>query len=356
MAEPAKKFLIVKLSSLGDVVHGLPFLRTLRVNFPAAHIAWAVEEKCKDVLYQNPDLDELIVVRSKKWRKDLGRQSLGELLDFVRLLRQRRFDAVFDLQGLIKSGLIAFLSRAPLRVGFHPRDCRERLNAWFTNRKGAFAGKGRHVVDKNLSLLNAVGARSFVKEFPLAVPAEAEAYIADYFKNNPDLAAGPLAAVNPGAGFQTKRWDLKRFAQLADRIAGELGCNVLLTWGPGEEDLVKAISANMRQNHRIAPPTGIHQSIALLRRMHLFVSCDTGPLHLCAALNVPTVSIFGPTDPARNGPYGNNHETVYKSLPCSFRYKRKCPTHNECMDQVTVDQAFAAVRKSFSIHVKVLAI
>lgn len=355
MDESAKKFLIIKLSSLGDVVHALPFLGTLRKNFPSAHIAWAAEEKCKDVLYRNPDLDELIVVRSKKWRKDRDRQSLRELLDFVRLLRQRRFDTVFDLQGLIKSGLIAYLSKAPLRIGFHPRDCRERLNVWFTNRKGAFIGKGRHVVDKNLSLLNEVGARAFVKEFPLAVPAEAEAYIADYFKANPGLASGPLAAINPGVGFQTKRWELKRFAQLADRIAGELGCNVLLTWGPGEEGLVKTISANMRQKCHVAPPTGIHQSIALLRRMHLFVSCDTGPLHLCAALNVPTVSIFGPTDPARNGPYGNIHETVHKTLPCSFCYKRKCPTHNECMDQVSVEQAFAAVRKSFSIHVKVLA-
>ncbi len=349
------RFLIIKLSSLGDVIHNLPVLRTLRKNFPKAYIAWIVEEKCKDVLYNNPDLDELIVVRTKHWRRNWNRQSFAEITETISRLRRHRFDVVFDFQGLAKSGLIAFLSGAPVRVGFHRHDCRERLNTLFTNRKGAYVGKGAHVIDKNLSLLNEVHATTVIKEFPLHVPLSVKEYIDAYLKDNQDLTANPVAVINPGVGFKTKQWSLSRFAQLGDRVASELGYNVLLTWGPGEEEKIKLISSQMKRRHWIAPPTSIHQSIELFRHINLFISCDTGPLHLCSVMGIPTVSIFGPTDPVRNGPFGPNHEVVYKKLPCSFCYKRQCPLKNECMDEVTVEDVFQAVKKSISNHVKILA-
>lgn len=355
MDESNKNFLIVKLSSLGDVIHSLPVLRTLRENFPKSFIAWVVEEKCQDVLYNNPDLDELIVLRTKYWRRNWSGQSLVEVFKAVRTIRQRRFDVVFDLQGLAKSGLIARLSGAPERIGFHRRDCRERLNTWFTNRKAPYVGKGVHVIDKNLALLLRVGVTDFVKAFPLAIPTASHEYIAAYLESNKDLLSNPIAVINPGVGFKTKQWSLGRFAELGDRIASELGYNILLTWGPGEEKKIESIAAQMQERHWIAPPTSIHQSIALFSHISLFVSCDTGPLHLCSVMGIPTVSIFGPTDPVRNGPVGLNHEVVYKTLPCSFCYKRQCPTQNECMEEVTVEDVFQAVKKSVSIHAKVLA-
>ena len=189
----------------------------------------------------------------------------------------------------------------------------------------------------------------------MAVPPSADEYIAAYLKNNPDLMSSPIAAINPGVGFKTKQWNLARFAQLADRIAGDMGYHILLTWGPGEEEKIKFIASQMSQRHWMAPPTSVHQSISLFRHINLFVSCDTGPLHLCLVMGIPTVSIFGPTDSVRNGPVGANHEVVYKTLPCSFCYKRQCPTKNECMDQITVDDVFLAVKKSISNYIKVLA-
>ena len=359
MAPESKKFLLVKLSSLGDVVHTLPVLRALRTAFPKAFIAWIVEEKSQDVLYKNPDLDELIVVRTKHWRRNWNLDSLREIREVYTRLKRHRFDYVFDFQGLIKSGVFAYLSGAPNRLGFHRKDCRERLNTLFINHNAPYSGKNIHVIDKNLCLLKMVekegGIADIPKEFPLAVPQEANEYIKEYLMNNPELTGKPIVGINPGVGFKTKQWDLKRFAELADRISLEMGFNILLTWGPGEEEKINQITKAMTQRAWPAPPTSIHQSTALYRQLSLFVSCDTGPLHLCAALGIPTVSIFGPTDPVRNGAYGDIHEVVCKKLPCSFCYKRRCPTQNECMDQVTVDDLFEQVKKSIATHTKVLA-
>ena len=345
-----EKFLIVKLSSLGDIVHTLPVLRTLRENRPNAFIAWIVEEKVRDVLYGNPDLDELIVVRTKYWRRNGSFETLREVRNVVRRLRGHSFDVAFDFQGLLKSGVIARLSGARQRIGFHREDCRERLNVLFTNRKAPRIGKPIHVVDKNLALLKMIGIGRFHKQFPLRVPGAAEAYIENFFQDNPELAANPVVAINPGVGFQTKQWELQRFAELADRIAGELHCNPLFTWGPGERNMIAEITAQTTRRFWLAPPTDVHQSIALYRRLQLFVGGDTGPLHLCAALGIPTVSLFGPTDPARNGPCGDGHRVVCKPLPCSFCYKRKCPTDNECMKEITVEEVFEPIRETLYNH------
>jgi lipopolysaccharide heptosyltransferase I len=343
---PPRKILIVKLSSLGDIVHTLPVLRTLRENFPNAHISWIVEEKNQDLLYKNPDLDELIVARTKQWRRRWSPETFREITATLRAIRGRRFDAVFDFQGLAKSGVIAWLSGAPNRFGFHREDCREFLNTLFINRKAPRFGKAAHVVEKNLALLKLLGDLPIHREFPLTIPDAAENRVKNFFDDHPEIANRPIVAINPGVGFKTKQWELPRFADVADRVAGELACHVLLTWGPGEEEKVRRIANAMRHKYWLAPATDIHQSIALYRRLDLFVGCDTGPLHLCAALGVPTVSIFGPTDPIRNGAYGTGHVAVYKTLPCSFCYKRKCPTQNECMDQVSAEEVFEAVKKT----------
>lgn len=342
--DPArKKFLIVKLSSLGDVVHTLPVSRTLRENYPHAFIAWVVEERVQDVLRGNPDVDELIVVRTKYWRRRWNLETFREIGAIFRRIRGLSFDYVFDFQGLLKSGVIAFLSGAPNRIGFHRRDCREFLNTLFINRKAPYIGKKTHVVDKNLFLLKAVGIQRFHKQFPINIPPHD--VIENFFEDNPELSQNPIVAINPGVGFKTKQWKLRRFAELADRIAGELECHILFTWGPGEKEKIDFIGSQMTQRFWVAPPTTVAQSATLYRRLQLFVGCDTGPLHLCAALGIPTVSLFGPTDPARNGPFGNGHQVVYNTLPCSFCYKRKCPTHNECMEEIQVESVFAPVKK-----------
>ncbi len=342
-----RKILILKFSAMGDVVHALPVAATLRKSLPDAHIAWMVEERYQDILRGNPDIDEIIPLRTKVWRKNWNAKSLAEILNTIKTLHRHKFDLVFDLHGLIKSGIIAKLSGAPTRVGFHRKNCKEKFSALFTNQKGPYMAGGLHVVDMYLTLLQTALKKVVeTKNFPLQVPDEADEKVAYFFDQHPDLSTRPVIGINPGAGFESKQWELVRFAQLADRISEELSCSIMLTWGPGEEFKAQQISAYMKQKNWIAPPTSILESIALYKRMALLVSCDSGPLHLGAALGIPTVSIFGPTDPVRNGAYGVNHETVYKVLSCSFCWKKTCPLGTkECMDQVTVDEVFQAVKQ-----------
>ena len=331
MRETPQRILIVKMGSIGDIVHTLPILRTLRKHYPDSFIAWAVEEKMADLLYKNPDLDEIIITATKRWRKNWNISTLSELTGTIRQLREKSFDTVLDLQGLIKSGVVAFLTGAPNRLGFSRKDCRETPNILFTNRKARpYIEKG-HVVDKNLSLLKRLEIQNFNVDFPLNSSPEAELSIQEFCDSHANFFQNPVAVVNPGVGFSTKQWALDRFARIADRVHSELNLNILLTWGPGEKEKVEKISSLMTETCLIAPPTTILESIALYRKLNLFISGDTGPLHICAALGIPTVSIFGPTDPVKNGAYGPGHTTAFKVLSCSFCYKRKCPTENECM-------------------------
>jgi heptosyltransferase I len=346
MLETPQRILIVKLGSIGDIVHTLPVLRTLRVRFPKAFIAWAVEEKLADLLYENPDLDEVIIISTKRWRKNLSLATFSEVIGTVRSLREKSFDIVLDFQGLIKSGVVSFLTGAKSRAGFSRKDCREKANALFTNRKARPFIKTGHVVDKNLSLLKKFQIEKFEIKFSLKSSPEAETSIRSFCDNNADFFQKPVAAVNPGVGFQTKQWALDRFAKIADRVFRELNLNILLTWGPGEKEKVEEIASQMKEKCLIAPPTTILESIALYQKLDLFIGGDTGPLHICAALDVPTVSIFGPTDPGRNGAYGPIHTTAFKKISCSFCYKRKCPTQNECLLELKEEEVFEAILKN----------
>ena len=242
MSSLKQKFLIIKLSSIGDIVHALPFLRTLRVNYPNAHIAWIIEEKFQDLIECNSDLDEVIPVRIKYWRKNLNAKSWNEICQTRKLLKDRRFDWTFDLQGLIKTGFIARMTGAPNRAGFHRDNCRERGNVWFNNRHSKHVTADSHVVDLCLSQLSVLGNFPSRVEFPLTIRAEDERISETFMLENRELTDKPLIGINPGAGFPTKLWSIERYAQLADRLVGELGFSVLLTWGPGEEEITHKIA------------------------------------------------------------------------------------------------------------------
>lgn len=303
--------LIVKLSSLGDVVHALPVAATLRARQAGARIAWMVERREAAVLAGHPALDEIITVDTRAWRR---LRQLGAAARTLRGLAARpaaaRFDVALDLQGLIKSGVLAAMTRAPQRVGFSPRDCREPLSALCTNRRLA-RPVGRHVVEHYLALLEPLGLGAPVVEFRLPADPAAEAGADAFF-----VAAGlkprdRVVVLNPGAGRPGKRWPLDRFHALARRLADESVARVVVVWGPGEETAARAITEGAGGGRiSMAPPTDLLQLIALLRRASLVVAGDTGPLHLAAALGRPCVGIYGPTAAQRNGPYGVGHRTL----------------------------------------------
>jgi lipopolysaccharide heptosyltransferase I len=320
---------IVKLSSLGDVVHALPVAAALRRDFPRGHLTWVVERREAALLLGNPAIDEVAVADTRAWRRLSGAgvhtgRAVGALL---RHLRGRRFDVAVDLQGNLKSGVLTAATGAALRIGFAARRCREPLNALFTNRRVAPPPEARHIVEQQLALLDPLGVTPGAATFWLPRDGAAEAEIEGALRALGLEAGDAVVALNPGAGRAAKRWSPARFAALARRLRGDMGATALVVWGPAELDQAQAIARE--SGALLAPPTDLPALVALLRRTRVLVAADTGPLHLAAALGVACVGLYGPTDPARTGPYGLTHRVVRGS--------------DGAMDSVSVEPVLAAV-------------
>lgn len=303
------KIAIVKLSSLGDVVHALPVAHALRRQFPQAHVTWIVEARELAILTGHPDLDAVVPVDTRLWRRLIWRPAGavevgGKLSRLTERIRRARFDVAIDLQGLIKSGLLTAYTGAPLRIGFAFRHCREPLNAVFTTRRVTPPPEAVHIVEQYLSLLAPLGVKRAAPVFHVPSESEAERRIEEFLAEQGVKPRDRLVALNPGAGRPSKRWPVERFARVAERLTVEAGARVLLLWGPDEEAMARSIAAGMTSRPILAPPTTIPALSALLRRSALMVASDTGPLHLAAALGTPSIGLYGPTRAERNGPYG----------------------------------------------------
>jgi lipopolysaccharide heptosyltransferase I len=308
MAAP-RRIGIVKLSSLGDVVHALPVLAALRRARPDARLAWIVEAREAALLEGHPDLDDLVPVDTRRWRRQIRRPAglapVGRALRAaLGRLRGLRLDAALDLQGLMKSGVIAAMTGAPLRIGFAAPHCRERLSAAFTNRRVTPPASAEHAVERYLALLAPLGIEPGLAEFRLPERPEAarrmEGFLAEQGVKRRDL----IVALNPGAAREEKRWPIAHWRAFAERVQAEGGARLLLLWGPDEAHMAREIKTGLAVPAILAPPTDLHELQALLARSSLVVANDTGPLHLAAALGTPALGLYGPTRAARNGPYG----------------------------------------------------
>lgn len=238
------------------------------------------------------------------WTAAGARVVMAELRRFARWIRHAGFDVAIDLQGLVKSGLLTAATRAPLRIGFARTHCREPWNALFTNRHVTPPPAAVHVVEQYLSLLTPLGITERHPVFHLPGRREAEQTIECFLAEHEVKPQDRLVAVNPGAGRADKRWPVAHFRRLAQRLADEAACRVLILWGPAEQGLVSAIGEGLIPPPMSAPPTNLHELAALFRRVSLVVAGDTGPLHLAAALGTPALGLYGPTRAERNGPYG----------------------------------------------------
>jgi len=281
--------LVLRLSALGDVIHTLPAVLGLKRALPGAEIAWVVERPYRELVRTVAGV-ETIPVSMKKW----GRAFLASRGEMVAArAAMRGYDIAIDFQGLIKSASLAWVSRARTRVGFDRQSMREPAAGVFLNRRVA-VDNGLHIVEQNLALARAVApALAGVPEVDL------RPFAAD--------PAGKLRELHdrvvllPGAGRPEKQWPAERFGELARRIGGD---RVIVAWGPNEEPLARATGA------AVAPATDLRELTYLLAHARLVVAGDTGPLHLAAALGTPVVALFGPTDPRRNGPYGQLDRVV----------------------------------------------
>jgi heptosyltransferase I len=314
VSNPASSaILVVRLGAMGDIIHALPAATALKLGQPAARLTWVVEPKWAPLLEQNPFVDRVLPFDRHSWEG---------LAAGRRALRDTSYRFAVDFQGLLKSALVAFVA-APGRIfGFDASQVRERAAALFYTHR--ISSAAAHVVDRNLDLAAAAGAAAThppVFPLPLGRPEG-------------DLPAGDFILASPLAGWASKQWPLEHYRALAGRLALELGIPLVLNGPAGAPwgQIAPAVA------HYSALPGLIHAT----RRAAAVVGVDSGPLHLAAALAKPGVALFGPTDPARNGPYGDSMR-VMRSSAAETTYKRGTAIA-ESMRQISPDEVFEALR------------
>ncbi len=288
------RILVVRLSAMGDVIHALPAVASLKHSFPHSHVTWVIRERWMPLLEKNPFVDEAIPFE----------RTLRGIAGVRRKLRQNRFDLAIDFQGLVQSALVATAARPDRLAGFHRSQVREKAAALFYSM--CVEAHAQHVVDRNLELVAAAGASSLLHTFSLP-------------EGTPEgsLPEGKFVLASPLAGWGSKQWPVEFYQELAARLDIPLVVN-------GPPDSAEVLSTIRGAHMHLS---GIPGLIHATRRAQAIIGVDSGPLHLAAALSKPGVAIFGPTDPARNGPYGGTIR-VLRSNGVATTYKRGTETHD----------------------------
>jgi heptosyltransferase-1 len=306
--EPIGRLLVVRLGSLGDLVHALPAVAAIRRAHPHAQIDWLVDRVHRDLLDLVPVITTVVPLR---------RANAAGWLDARRDLRRRQYEVAIDFQGLIKSALLARISGAPRVIGFDRRSAREPMAAWCYTQAVPVGDQG-HVVDKNLRLAAALGAPVDRREFPLVAPPSRA------FDELCGMVGGPFAILNCGAAWPNKRWPPEPFGALASWLLSTHGLRPVVLWGPGEREIAEAIVRVSKGAAVIAPATNLGDLVTLCREARLMVSGDTGPTHIAGAVGTPIVALFGPTTAVRNGPWNAGDESISRYEACACHYQRVC--------------------------------
>lgn len=336
------RILIIKLGSIGDIIHTLPSLAAIRRELPDAHISWVAEEKSAEILRDNPFIDELIEVDTHSLR---GGRIVEEMLlgasRQIKELRQHEFDLSIDFQGLWKSAMIGKLSRAKRRWGFSRDSLREPASRILLT-DTVKTPEQINVIEKNLAL--AAGALSITVpgnnfEFPIATSAEHSSEASAIM----ETAGGDFAILNPGGGWVTKLWHAEKFGQLADRLWEESGLISIIATGPKESDLAEKVEANNRSGKIVITQPSLKGFYELVKHSRVYVGGDTGPTHLAVAAGAPVVGLFGPTEWWRNGSPNPDDICVQRTdIDCRVDCHRRTCSKWICMDS-DVETVYAAV-------------
>lgn len=331
MNDGAPRFLIVRLGSLGDVIHAIPAAAALRRRYPEARIDWAVDPAYVSLLGLATGIDERVPVDPRGPR--------AAMLSTMARLRRQRYDATLDLQGLLKSAVLARSAGARRTIGFTRPHLREP-GARFLYTEQVDPGGAVHVIDKNLRLVGALDVTDTRVLFPLEVPRTAVA----------DAAAASCGRdgyvlINPGAAWPNKRWPPERFGALARTMRDRRGLRSLIVWGPGESAMAETVLRESGGAAELSPPTSIPDLFAIAQRARLLVSGDTGPLHIGGAVGTPIVGLFGPTRWERNGPWSPADAIVTRYEGCHCHYERRCRLSTPCIDDISVDEVMTAAER-----------
>ena len=336
----AKRFLVIRLSAIGDVVRTIPAVKGLRERYPDAYIAWLVEEKSSDILADCPYLDRVMVFPRRQLVGRTGSRTRW-LKEFVHELRRERFDTVLDFHGIFKSGVLARLSGAKERIGFH-RTYTKEFNFLFINRAVVPPGERINRFERNISLVESLDAAPSNLDVEIVVPDEVKRRVGELLE--PFDKNRPLVAIHPTTSRPFKLWDSGNYAKVADRLLTDGVAQVLVTCGPGERDAAQQVVEQMQSPIPPVIETGSLREYAwLVKQADVYFGADTGPMHIASAMGTPIVAMFGPTDPVVNSPYRQPHRVLYRDLPCSPCKERRCSRNLECMTGITPEEAYDAI-------------
>lgn len=325
------RILIARMSAIGDTILTLPVLCALRKHFPTAQITWVVEKTSAPAVLGHEYLDEVIVL-PRRWFK-----SLKQISQLRRQLRERKFDVSVDCQSISKTAFACRLSGAPIRIGAGAENARE-LSGWMNNHLVKM--KNKHLVDRTLELLQPFGIESPSVKFRYPNCAEAESSIASIRKQLG--LEGRYAVINPGASWDSKLWPAERLATVARHLGDRHTLPSVVVWaGDRERQWAETIVADSGGHATLAPNTSLIELAALLRTAKLFVSADTGPLHMAAALQTPSIGLYGTTRPADCGPYGDHCVAIQEYYQGGTHRERRS-ANNDAMRAITVDRVCQA--------------
>ena len=335
--------LIVKPTSLGDVVQSLCAVTALKRTFPDRRVSFLVADSCMQILSGHPFIDEVIEFP----RTEMKKGSAGMYRAFRSIRRElssRQFDVVLDLQGLARSGFASYLAKAPVRIGFS--DSRELSGLFYTHRIRSDR-KSEHAVARYLKAAEYLGALPSIDVSFGLIP-----FPADVEKIFLRIGSGKLVGIAPGARWNTKRWPVSHFREVAGRLVSEMGMRIVALGAPDEQELSENIVSDLPLGSAVnlCGETTLKELVAAISLCRLFITNDSGPMHIAAALGIPTVSIFGPTSPKRVAPFGQEKYVVTSELPCLGCYMRKCDKISpNCMERVTPGSVYEMSLKAIEL-------
>ena len=335
MATDRRRFLIVRLGSLGDVVHAIPAAAALRKRFPDARIDWMVDPRYMDLVRLVRAVDGVVPVDP--------RGSKARLLSAFRATWSAGYDAALDLQGLIKSAALARLAVPGRVIGFPRAHLREPWARVFYS-DAPDPGPRTHVIYKNLGVLRALGVNDPDVSFPITIP---QTDAVDAVQSRYGVRRYVL--LNAGAAWPNKRWPPGRFGALARTIRERLGLAPVVLWGGDERALAEEVVSASGGAADAAPRTTVMDLFGIARGAAAMVSGDTGPLHIAASVGTPLVALFGPSDPERNGPWSPDDIVLSRYARCSCHYARRCRLDTPCIERIDTDEVFAAVERRLGI-------
>jgi len=335
-----EKVLVRATNWVGDLVMSTPALAAIRKNFPEARISVLVRPPLHELLEGNPAVDEVIVYDKKG-----AYSGPAGLARIARELRKKKFDRAILLQNAFEAALIAFLAKIPVRMGYNTDGRGLLLNKGV---KVAEETRKKHQVYYYLDMLTSHGFKADKAQTRLYVKKEELAAAWKLLEANGCVKGDMLVGINPGAQYGiAKRWHPERFGSVADRLAREYGAKTLIFGGPGETAVAGAVEASMKTRAvNLAGKTSMRELMSLIKLCRIFITNDTGPMHVAAALGVPTLAIFGSTDHIATGPFGPANKVVREPVNCSPCLKRECPLkHYQCMERVTAVKVYKAAKE-----------